>query len=115
MNREQKRALTKKAHQQGMSKKLAKAYAEIASGTGEHTKSQGFSEGDKVRLNIEAIKARKNYEYMSAKYKAFVDEAADVIFTAHIERENLISLQEEPKWLFWSGDLLKVEEEQQNA
>ena len=102
MNREQRRALAKRAQKNGMSKELA----EIASGAGEHTKPQAFDEGDKIRLNVEAIKARKNYERMSPMYKEFVEAAGDTVFTAHVERANMISLAEEPKWLFWSGDLI---------
>lgn len=110
MNREQRRALAKRAQKHGMSKELAKTYAEIASGTGEHTEAQLFNEGDKVRLNIESIKARKNYERMNPMYKEFVESAGDTVFTAHVERTHIISLAEDPKWAFWSGDLIKVEE-----
>ena len=115
MNREQRRALAKRAQKHGMSKELAKTDAEIASGTGEHTKPQAFEEGDKIRLNIEAIKARKNYDRMSPMYKKFVEVAGDTVFTAHIERADMISLAEEPKWLFWSGDLIKVSESELEA
>lgn len=115
MNREQRRALAKRAQKHGMSKELAKTYAEIAGGTGEHTKPQAFDEGDKVRLDVEAIKARKNYERMSPMYKEFVNCAGDTIYTAHIEHKNLISLAEEPRWLFWSGDLIKIEEVVENV
>ena len=111
MNREQRRALAKKAQKDGMSKELAKVYAEIASGTGEHTKAQTIEEGDKIRLNIEAIKSRKNYDRMSPAYKEFVEAAGDTVFTAHVERANMISLAEEPRWLFWSGDLIKVSDD----
>lgn len=112
MNRKQKRTLVKQARIDGMSKELAKTYVEIASGTGEHTEPQVFEEGDKIRLNIEAIKARKNYERMSPMYKEFVEAAGDAVFTAHVERTNMISLAEKPKWLFWSGDLVKVTDEE---
>lgn len=112
MNREQKRALAKRAQKHGMSKELAKTYAEITSGTGEHTNPQTFEEGDRIRLNVKAIKARKNYERMSPMYKEFVETAGNTVYTAHIERTNLISLTEEPKWLFWSGDLVKVADEE---
>lgn len=108
MNREQRRALAKKAQKDGMRKGLAKVFAEIANGTGEHTKPQDFEEGDKVRLNIEAIKARKNYGVMSPMYKEFVENAGEAVYTAHVERPTLISLAEEPRWLFWSGDLIRV-------
>lgn len=110
MNREERRAMVKHARKSGMTKTLARAYAEIASGVGEHTKPNVFEEGDAVRLNVEAIKARKNYKILSPMYKEFVEAAGDTIYTAHIEREYLISLKEEPKWLFWSGDLIKCGE-----
>lgn len=115
MNREQKRALAKRAQKNGMKRELAKTFAEIASGTGEHTKPQAFEEGDRVRINVDAVKARKNYERMSPMYKEFVDAAGDTVFTAHVERANMISLAEEPKWLFWSGDLIKVDDEEEQA
>ena len=110
MNREQRRALSKKARRAGMSKTKADAFAKIVSGTGEHTPRQEINEGDKIRLNIEAIKARKNYEIMSKAYKEFVENTSDTVFTAHVEKETLISLVEEPKWLFWCGDLIKLDE-----
>lgn len=112
MNREQRRALAKRVQKNGMRKELAKTFAEIASGTGEHTEPKSFEEGDKIRLNIAAIKARKNYDRMSPMYKEFVESAGDAVYTAHVERTNVISLVEEPKWLFWSGDLIKVDEEE---
>ena len=108
MNREQRRSLAKRAQKNGMSKELAKTFAEIASGTGEHTKPQTFEDGNKVRLNLEAITSRKNYERMSPLYKEFVESAGDTVYTVHVERGNLISLVEEPKWLFWSGDLINA-------
>lgn len=108
MGRKEKREFVKKAQKHGMDRKLAKAYVEIASGTGDHTEPQRIEEGDRVLINIEAVKARKNYKQMSSMYKEFIETASGKIFTAHIERINLISLNEEPKWLFWSGDLIKV-------
>lgn len=112
MNREQKRAFVKKAKKRGVSANAAKAYVEIISnGAGQTTPKQDIAEDEKVKLNIETIKARQNYEKMSDKYKEFVDTNADTIFTAHIERPTLISLKEEPKWLFWCGDLIKMKEE----
>lgn len=112
MNREQKRAFVKKAKKKGVGANEAKAYAEIIShGTGTHTPPQDIVEDEKVKLNIESIKARQNYERMSDKYKEFVNSNADTVFTAHVEQPTLISLKEEPRWLFWSGDLIRVEEE----
>lgn len=110
MNREQKRALEKKARKNGMNKELAKTFAEIASGTGNNSPRQDISEGDKIQLNIELIKSRKNYDRMNPKYKEFVESSEGQIFTAHVERAHMISLAEEPAWLFWSGDLTKISE-----
>ena len=112
MNREQKRNFVKKAKKRGVNADEAKAYAEIISGgAGTPTPSQDITEGEKVRLNLENIKARKNYKIMSEKYKEFVETNAETVFTAHVERPTLISLSEEPRWLFWCGDLIKVEDE----
>ncbi len=109
MNREQKRAFVKKAKKRGVNTDAAKAYAEIISnGAGQTSPKQDIVEDEKVKLNIENIKARQNYARMSDKYKEFVDASVDTVFTAHVERPTLISLKEEPKWLFWCGDLIKV-------
>lgn len=109
MNRAQKRAFINKAHKKGMSREVAKTYVDIVhNGTGTHTPANPIEDGETVILNIEAIKNRKNYERMSIKYKDFVEKSSGVVYTAHVERENLISLKEEPQWLFWSGDLIKA-------
>ena len=114
MNREQRRSYVKKMQKKGMSKKTAKTYAEMLSfGSGKATPPLEIKEDEQVKLNLENIKARKNYEKMTDKYKEFVNSNADRVFTAHVEKENLlISLKEEPEWLFWSGDLIKVENEE---
>ena len=112
MNREQKRAFVKKAQKKGVDKNAAKAYAEIISnGGGTPNPPQEIIEGEKIKLDLDKIKNRRNYAQMSEKYKEFVNANSDTIFTAHVERPSLISLAEEPKWLFWSGDLIKVEQE----
>lgn len=111
MNREQKRAFVKKAKKRGTSEKAAKAYAEIiSSGSGKPAPPQEIQEGEKIKLDIDKLRARKNYEIMNDEYKKFVDENAETIFTAHVEKTTLISLHEEPRWLFWCGDLIKVKE-----
>lgn len=112
MNREQKRAFVKKAQKKGVSKKTAEAYAEIMDmGDRKIIEPQDIQEGEKVRLNLENIKTRQNYGHMTDKYKAFVETNIDTVFTAHIERPTLISFVEEPSWLFYSGDLIKIGEE----
>lgn len=111
MNRGQRRDFVKKATAKGLDKSTAKACAEIIDkGSGNNTPPQKFEDGDLVQLNVEAIKKRQNYPRMSESYKQFVDDNVGRVFTVHVERPNLISLKEEPKWLFWSGDLIKQED-----
>lgn len=109
MNREQKRAFVKKAQRKGVSKKTAEAYAEIMDmGDGKVIEPQDIQEGERVKVNLEIIKARKNFENMNDKYKSFVETNSDKVYTAHLERPTLISFVEEPSWLFYSGDLIRV-------
>lgn len=116
MNREQKRTFVKNAMKKGIKESDAKVYAEIiGNGSGGGTPPQDISEGEQIRLNTVAIKSRKNYENTTDKYKEFIDNNSDMVFTAHVEHRNLISLKEEPCWLFWSGDLIKVNSEGGNA
>lgn len=119
MNRQERRNLEKRVRRGGASEQEAKAYVKTISnadairigGAGTPSPPKKFEEGEKVRLNIERIKARKNYDKMADAYKEFVDASEGVVFTANVERENMISLVEESKWLFWSGDLEKVHQD----
>lgn len=119
MNRQERRNLEKRVRKGGATAEEAKSYVKTINnadairvgGAGTPSPPKKFEEGDKVRLNMERIKSRKNYERMADAYKEFVDASTDMVFTAHVERENMISLVEEPEWLFWSGDLDKVENE----
>lgn len=116
MNRQERRALEKRVRRGGASKDEAKTYVETisnadairAEGAGTASPAKQFEEGDKITLNVELIKSRKNYDRMSSGYKEFVEASAGEVFTAHIEHENMISLVENPRWLFWSGDLDKA-------
>ena len=76
-----------------------------------HTDPLEFNEGDKVMLNMFAIQTRLNYSKMNEGYKKFVEESDGKVFTVHFEHDNnkLVTLLENPKWLFWCGDLIKVD------
>lgn len=109
MNRAGKRTLVKKVKKAGINKEEAEKLVFIVNeGSGTPSPPQEIVEGDKVRLNVELIKSRKNYSRMAERYKEFVESSEDTVFTAHVERENMISVVEQPRWLFWSGDLVKV-------
>lgn len=118
MNRETRRKLEKTARKRGLSESQAKAYVEVVNradairqnGVGETTPEKHFEEGEKVRINIAAVKARQNYEKMSEVYKEFIENSEGVVYTAHIEHTKLISFLEDPRWLFWSGDLIGEKE-----
>jgi len=121
MNREQKRKLERSARKGGLSANKAKLYAEIMAnadeirknGAGQVSPSQDIPEGTKVKLNVELIKSRQNYERMSQKYRELIEseEISPNKYTAHVEASNMISLVELPNWLFWSGDLIICEDE----
>lgn len=109
MNRQQKRAFIKKAQGKGINKNVAEAYLAIKeAGLNNVSLPKQFQEGDKVKLDVEKIKRRKDYEKMNPRYREFVESNVDTVFTVHLERETLISLVEQPEWLFWSGSLVKV-------
>lgn len=118
LNRDQKKMLEKVYRKSGKSRNEAKKIAQQMydidkirlEGTGETSPPQKFQEDTKFKLDIEKIKARKNYERMNENYKQFLADNVDTVFTAHVDRGHLISAKEEPRWLFWSGDLIKVEE-----
>lgn len=78
----------------------------------EHSDPQEIYDGDKVKMNIELVKGRRSYPEMNEKYKEFVDNNGEKVFTARVEGKNMVSFVEEPRWLFWSGDLIKISEEE---
>lgn len=112
MNRKARRDFVKKARKKGISKNTAEAYIAIKeAGLDKLSLPKQFNEGDRVKLDVEEITSRKDYERLNPKYREFVESNRDTVFTAHLERDTLISFVEQPEWLFWSGILIKVEEE----
>ena len=75
-------------------------------------------EGDKVKLNIEQIKSYSNWAAFNPQYREFVENNTDVIFTVEYDKTHektpfLVCLKEdtgEPKFLWWDGDLLVLDE-----
>lgn len=110
MNREQKRNFVKKARKHGMSKENAEKFVKIADQNGNHyTPMQEIHTGDKVVLRVDELKAKKNYSLMNPEYRTFVENSDGVIYTAVCERAELIHMEEQPRWLFWCGDMDIVE------
>lgn len=110
MNREQKRDFVKMAKKNGFTKEKADAFIHIGeNGSGKTSSSQEINRGDKVRLNTEYLMSRDNYNITAESYRKFVEENPDTVFKVVSSFKNLVTLEEEPKWLFWSGDLIVVE------
>lgn len=111
MNRKQRRDFSQRAKKNGVDVKLTELYLAMdKEGLEKPSPANDIKEGDKVSVNVELVKARRNYDRMSGAYKQFVEDSVGKVFTAHVEQENMISMVEEPKWLFWSGDLVLVTE-----
>ena len=73
-------------------------------------------DGDKVRINVPGLRQSKMWSHLQAEYREFVEKSADSVFTARVYQrrdgqnsKTLVWFEEEPKWLFWMGDLIVVE------
>lgn len=112
MNRKDRRTFVKQAKKSGASKGAAMAYLAMKELEENYPEAfKKFQERDRVRLDVDQITKRSNYENMTDEYKAFVEESKDKVFTVHIESNAMISLKENPEWLFWKGDLITYEDE----
>lgn len=108
MGREEKRKFFKIAKRKGLSRRAAEDFLNIKSGFDRLSHVEQFQEDDKVMLDVDAIMKHPDWDKLNSNYKAFVEGNRNTVFTAHIEKERLISLKENPDWLFWSGSLLKM-------
>lgn len=76
MNRKQRRSMQKKS---GLSANQVKAVESLMSGT--PLKVDTLPEGQQVRLNLEKIHANPDFERMMPRYKKFVNESYDKVYT----------------------------------
>lgn len=70
-------------------------------------------EGDKVRLNLEAITKHPDYDRKLPGYRKFVEENAGRVFTVGLcanINPSVVYLKEDQTWLFWIGDLEKIQD-----
>lgn len=78
-----------------------------------------FYQGDKVKLDYVKIISNPDYPRLASKYKKFVEDHKDKVFTVeydprHTIRPSIVCLAEDPtdpKWLWYTGHLQKVEDE----
>lgn len=113
MNRKQKRNFVKIAKSKGVDPQIAELYMRLKD---KGVAFDDIGEGDRVKLNLKVIQSHPDYKRLSEKYKNFVVENADTVFTVRLDPRggnlnNVVSLKEDPAgWLFWTGDLIKVNE-----
>lgn len=111
MNREQKRVIKRKVAKLGVDRHIVDVFLDLHK---IKKSTESIKDGDKVRLNIQAIKSNPDYDHLSDLYKQFVESHQEDVFTAAKDDGvgkygNLFALKEDPSgWLFWSGDLIKV-------
>ena len=111
MNRKQKRKLVSYARKKGISESAAKIYLRLKElDVAEKT----LADGDKVKLNLSSIQKHPDYHALSHEYKRFVESKANNIFTVSSKNvgnlKSVVRLEESPQWLFWTGNLIKVNE-----
>ena len=76
-----------------------------------------LKEGDKVKINFGRIQSRKEYKKFTDKYKTFVSENKNAVFTIEKPSGNLGKMSRtwsfkedstDPKWGFHESDLVRV-------
>lgn len=109
MNREQRRALKRKHKdiRAEFADKLNRMSKEI---------DNPLRDGDRVRLDVDRITGRSDYAHTQQSYRGFVESSREKVFTVRLYRKRedgfsaLAELVDVPNWIFWHGDLIRVEE-----
>jgi len=110
MNRKDRRDAVKKLREKGYSKSQAESVVGFLRDHN-YTPPGNFKDGDRVRINASQIKDSRDWPDMNPKYKAFVEENEDTVFTVKMERPVLATFEEDNTWWFYTGDLIHAGEE----
>ena len=111
MNREQRRSLIRRGK-----KNLRELAADKLNALSDDVENW-IHDGDKVRLNVKQNTVRSDYAKTQTEYRNFVESSEGRVFTARLYRKRpdgfsaVVELAEMPKWMFWHGDLIKVQSE----
>lgn len=112
MNREQKRAFEKSLSGNGKTKEEIKRFIDMKE---RMNKKGSLEEGQRVKLNISAIKSHPDYSNMRDVYKKFVEDNSETDFTVEYDlkypNHSIVMLKEDPtipKWLWWEDDLENI-------
>lgn len=120
MNREQRRKKIKELQKNNnLTREQALEIVQAKIKTSTH-----LFEGVKVKLNYKEITAHPDWQKINPKLKAFVEENKDNVFTVEYDlkkkesnskdKDILVCLKEdtnEPKWLFYTSDLIICDEQ----
>lgn len=115
MNREEKRSLERKLRAKGHSPADIERMVMVKEMM---SNSKNLQEGQKVRFNIERLRADPDWADKQDAYKEWVETHAGETFTVEYDEKHsptLVCLKEcdaTVKWLFWDGDLEVVDEPQ---
>ena len=114
MNREQRRKYERQLRRKGVSNEDVELFFKMLASSDETV-----NDGDKVRINVERIRKHPDYEKMNPKYKQFLADNEDKIFTATKTKKgfnrSFVEFEEDstdPRWLWCMDDLIKVEGEE---
>jgi len=108
MNREKRRKLTKELKAKGFSKDKIATYLNFVTKDSKVV----IPEGSKVKLDVDKIKAHPDYIKLTDKYKNWVADNRNKVFTVKYEEKygespNLVALEEDDiGWLFPISDLV---------
>lgn len=108
MENKSKNRTSKQTKKSGLSEKLSSFFTYLADSKNNESKNDEITEGCRVMLNIPEIKSKRCYEQMNPKYKEFINSSGNMVFTVHFEHKELVSFKEDPTWLFWRSDLIKI-------
>jgi hypothetical protein len=117
-NRAEKRRAEKILKMKGASKENINEVISLMNGFGDMKNLPKYKEclleGDRVKLDVEKIKAHKSWNTYNPNYRQFVEDNADRIFTVkyddkHKDKPNMVTFAEDDSkenWLWYDGHLL---------
>ncbi len=114
MNREARRNAEKLLKSKGIDPKKLEYFLRTKEA---ERRTQDMPEGARVRLDIKNIQSHPDYPRLTERYREWVEGHGDDVFTVEYDPKypvnpTLVCLKEDEspvKWLFWIGDLIKVE------
>lgn len=108
MNRQQRRSLERRLRTTKDTDALRRLIEDAA-----HNTENPINDGDTVKINVERIRSRKEWERLQSEYRDFVEQNADKEFVARLRHSSeagypVIFDLDGCNWSFWEGDLIKT-------